>query len=182
MSGGTIGSMAFTFSHANAAIMLFGNNASSERTKRSWIPIYNATFVVYPLIWLGVILVGWVCGSKSLREWSDKSRPCLLRSEYQSQAIKIVVADRRIYGAAQQFIPLLDSVIANPTSLTPAIHLQLQSLLAIITENVPTVINQRKAITLLGLIYCVLFACIGSGGLWLIRILRQSECAILWLL
>ena len=51
------GAFAYTFSHLNAAILLFGTSAHDERTKIIWIPVYNVSLVVLPLVWLGIIIV-----------------------------------------------------------------------------------------------------------------------------
>lgn len=57
LTGAVWGASAYTFSHLNATILLFDNTANNERTKRIWIPVYNVMFVVFPLVWLGVIVV-----------------------------------------------------------------------------------------------------------------------------
>lgn len=48
---------AFMFSHLSATILLFGGKTPSNRTQKIWIPIYNAVFVILPLVFFGVTLV-----------------------------------------------------------------------------------------------------------------------------
>jgi hypothetical protein len=57
LTGACFSALAFTFSHLNAAILLFANKSRSKITKRAWIPIYNVAFVAFPLVWTGIIVV-----------------------------------------------------------------------------------------------------------------------------
>lgn len=57
LTGACFSALAFTFSHLNAAILLFGNESQSKVAKRAWVPLYNAAFVTLPLVWMGIIVV-----------------------------------------------------------------------------------------------------------------------------
>lgn len=80
-----------------------------------------------------------------------------------------------MFRAGKEVLPLLDTVLAEPTSLTPAMLMRMQSLQTIIYDNLPIVINQRRGMCLLAIVYSICFCAAGSGGLWLIHLLRQSE-------
>lgn len=93
----------------------------------------------------------------------------------QTQGITLVIAEEKTFKSGKEVLPLLDAVLADPTGMTPAILMKMQSLQTIIESNLPIVIKQRKGICLIAMVYSVCFGLIGSGGLYVIRQLRESE-------
>lgn len=174
LSGACFSGLAFTFSHLSAVILIFGGNSRSKAVKRFWIPLYNFAFVSFPLVWVGVFTVSPSFDASDLclaTPMADSAISC----KKQSQVVKIHAAENEIIKAGRQVLPLLESVISKPTSLTATILRNIRSLQAILERNVPIAIEQRKGICIIGMAYCSFLAIMCCIGLWVIHILRRSK-------
>ncbi|KAK9899531.1 hypothetical protein P389DRAFT_826 [Cystobasidium minutum MCA 4210] len=146
LTGGAFGGFILIFSNLNAAILLFGNRARSTAFQRIWIPVYNVSFVLLPTVWLGIAI---------------------------NLGARIYLAEKVLYTSAREALPMLESAIANPTSITPSVVLRLQTLQQLMLSNIAINVSQRKLFLILDLVYCCIITVPEVAGIPLIIILRK---------
>lgn len=80
-----------------------------------------------------------------------------------------------MFRAGKTVLPIIDSILADPALLTLDKIGEMRALQAVIQTKSPIVIHQRKAMCIIAIVYSLIYALAGLAGLWLIKMLRESE-------